>query len=81
MQQSLLCLDYIKIISFLNPMVYYVFQEELAYSDKKEIHGLLQKVMEATDADGEEEKVATDLSRTGTSVSSFILPSIHSFSY
>ena len=35
--------------------------------------------MEATDADGEEEKVATDLARTGTSVSYCIYSSIHSF--
>ena len=37
--------------------------------------------MEATDADGEEEKVATDLARTGTSVSYCIYSSIHSFVY
>ncbi|XP_066929031.1 general transcription and DNA repair factor IIH helicase/translocase subunit XPB-like [Clytia hemisphaerica] len=40
-------------------------EETLSYSDKKEVHNLLQKVVKATDADAEEEKVGTDVSRGG----------------
>jgi len=45
-------------------------EEELSYSNKKDHHEILQKVMAATDADAEEEKVATEnSSRSGSNVS------------